>query len=137
MFNRDTAIRQIDVTTAIGGRILQVFFVAGIMSSLMASPATAAENPSDSAYLPPTIPSLNVRELQSHDRNRLNFTTVNPFLHRLPSGLKFRGLRLYDNIYLSPQKQATDVSNALGISYADDGILYYFSPQLLSISFRY
>jgi hypothetical protein len=63
---------------------------------------------------------------------------ANPFIHRLDSGLKFRGIQLYDRFYLARQKRGADsAARALGISYADDDILYYFSPELLSISFRY
>jgi hypothetical protein len=125
------------MTVTADGHLPPLCFVAGIMLFLMSGPVLAVRDQAGSHNMTSATPPPFSGETQPVDRSRLSFTAVNPFLHRLPSGLKFRGLKLYDNIYLSPQKQATDVNKALGISYADDGILYYFSPQLLSISFRY
>lgn len=137
MFDHNCNRRWGEQTTSASGFFTQISAAVAALLCLLGGPAAAVENPSDAAYAAFTITPLNNEDLQIRDRDRLSFTAVNPFVHRLPSGLKFRGIKLYDNLYLSPRKRATAVSNALGISYTGDGILYYFSPQLLSISLRY
>lgn len=137
MFNRDTAIRSINLWTTINCRFSRIAIAAAILTCLLIDTAAAAQDQTESSYMASALPPLDARNLHHHDKNGLNFTAGNPFLHRLSSGLKFRGLKLSDNFYLTPKKQGKDINNALGISYADDDILYYFSPQLLSVSFRY
>ena len=137
MFNRDIVNRSVCVYPVISRRVIQVTIAAGIVACLLIDTASAAQDQSGSGYLAPTISPMDAKNLHRIDGDRLNFSNGNPFLHRLSSGLKFRGLKLSDNFYLTPKKHARDINDSLGISYADGGILYYFSPQLLSISFRY
>lgn len=137
MFNRDTANRLVYIHLAFCRRLFQFAMAAGILICLFIDTASAAQDQSGSGYLAPTISPMDAKNLHRIDGDRLNFASGNPFLHRLSSGLKFRGLKLSDNFYLTPKKHARDINDSLGISYADGGILYYFSPQLLSISFRY
>jgi len=118
---------------------LRLGIVLGILCCLLCHSATAAQqHRAGTTYIPRTgEPSL-ARKHYPAELIQLSHGYRNPFLHRLASGLKIRGIKLFDKIYLTRRKQVSQGNiKALGISYAANNVLYYFSPQLLSISFRY
>jgi hypothetical protein len=113
--------------------------LAGCCCLLTALPAMAAQKQLATGLVDRSPEGREVRRAQwSGIPIDLSMSSVNPLVHHLDSGLKFRGIKLFDRFYLARQKRGSNnPARTLGISYADDDILYYFSPELLSISLRY
>ena len=58
---------------------------------------------------------------------------INPFVNYLDSGLKYRGIKLYQNVYLS-QNRLPGYKSEIALSIATGSILYKISTESLSVA---
>ena len=62
--------------------------------------------------------------------------SYHPLYHRLASGIKVRGVKLADSLYLTRAKQANG-HTGLGLSLASGVYLYQLGMERMSVSFRF
>lgn len=62
--------------------------------------------------------------------------SYHPLLHRLDSGIKVKGIKLADKLFLTRYKQV-DGHTGLGLSLSSGDYLYQLGADQVSVSFRF